>query len=1392
MKRYLVSLIILAALLAGPPVAAQFSFLGLKNSLVQFALEQISVPGELEITAEGVEDTDEGATDIVGLAIADSEGEWLRIDRLSLRWNASRILRGELEINRLAASGVDVRRAPAPGSAEVEVKEDAAIAQTDDDPFDWPRAPISVRVDELQFQDVQIADGLIAPQSLRFDADGAFRDEGDEQSLNLSVLRTDDIAGTILVDYLRDFAAETLTLTLQAEEAAGGLTGTLAGFPPDSASRIDFSGSGPLNDWALRFDAEAEEVVAIRGTAQLNAVARLAAKADFVLVPGQSLSPAVQRALAPEARLRVDVTEDENGVVRINEGSLSSTDVTLRADGFFDRAQALADINLVLDVDGRLSDLAEGVAFAALGFDGSVTGPVGDLNARGALTLDDLRTAPVDVGSAALNVDVQISEEIKAIVDGRASALRLDRIDSTLLGEAELNIDVLYAGDTVALNQLAITARPLSLTLNGDADLAAEAVTMRYALYAPDLAPIAAAYETDAAGGVSVEGRVSGPFAAPRLDGRVDLTALEFQGESYGQVALIHDAVLDADPSGSADLSADGSRFGPVTFRGDFALAEEVLALSDLTATGLGATIDGDVSVDLATTLADGTIALTAPDLSGFSAVTGQTVRGAANGNVVINSDNGAQNASVDLAISGIEAAGVALVEGDVKAQLNDVLGALSLDAAVRFEGLVAGGAEVASGTLDAVGDLAALTLNADVARIRSGDITLARAGLNADVTDVAADDPGISANLTLTDADLGAAQLGTTTITTSGRLSALALDLDTSGTLSNEDPLVASVSLNANLKDAIGATIDKLRVRLKEDDDAVLVALRQPLRISQSQGATTISDLDLALPGGALTGDATIYGTGIAGDLALDIADLRPLAKFASVPVERGALDMTAAFDTRPARAAATVVLNAPGFRFADVVADVGAVDLRSDIAWNGRVADVTATVSGPFGDPLRIAAGLPLRAGNGPVPTLPQSGELTGSIDWRGEISRFWALVPAPGHVLAGDTLVALRLGGTVGEPDIGGNISVSNGRYENLDVGTILMNLTVDTEISGTGAFVVNLDADDGAGRPVNADVIISDGTLDARIAADGATLVRRDDATASITLDIAARGALAAPDIAGTINIDKAEIRLIAANPPGIADLGDVRIKGEERPEPPPPFGEDIDLNIDITAPQDVFVRGRGLDTEWMIDLEVRGTAAVPRIKGLIEARRGTLDFLGRLFELDPGVVRFTNSRIIDPMLDIQLLRENDGIVGGIAVSGTGRDPQINFTSQPALPEEEVLPRVLFGSSKQSLSPTEALQLAIGVATLLDGSGGGIDSVRGAIGVDVLRIDGEGADTTVTVGSNVADGVFVGAKQPIGGGSASVQVEVEVFDNVTIDSEVGPDIGTSIGLNWKKDF
>ena len=56
----------------------------------------------------------------------------------------------------------------------------------------------------------------------------------------------------------------------------------------------------------------------------------------------------------------------------------------------------------------------------------------------------------------------------------------------------------------------------------------------------------------------------------------------------------------------------------------------------------------------------------------------------------------------------------------------------------------------------------------------------------------------------------------------------------------------------------------------------------------------------------------------------------------------------------------------------------------------------------------------------------------------------------------------------------------------------------------------------------------------------------------------------------------------------------------------------------------------------------------------------------------------------------------------------------------------------------------------------------------------------------------LGTSLAEGVYVGARQPVGGGSTRVTVEIEVFDNLLLEGATGGDEGPSVGLDWKKDF
>ena len=110
-------------------------------------------------------------------------------------------------------------------------------------------------------------------------------------------------------------------------------------------------------------------------------------------------------------------------------------------------------------------------------------------------------------------------------------------------------------------------------------------------------------------------------------------------------------------------------------------------------------------------------------------------------------------------------------------------------------------------------------------------------------------------------------------------------------------------------------------------------------------------------------------------------------------------------------------------------------------------------------------------------------------------------------------------------------------------------------------------------------------------------------------------------------------------------------------------------------------------------------------------------------------------RFVGEVPVDPRLDIVAEGDANGVSAKIAINGSALKPQIAFSSVPALPEEELLSRMLFGSSITQISAPEAVQLASALASFR--SGGGLDpinKVRNAIGLDRLRIISADASAT----------------------------------------------------------
>ncbi len=1591
-----------AATLVFTGARAQQSLFSVRSELVDLLLDQISTPGSFEVTVERVEEPSDEVTTLVGIAVSDGEGVWLTVERATLDWIPEALSLGQVAIRSLEIDGVTVTRPP---SAEAEAPELKPIEAEEEETglFDWPRAPLTVLLGSLSLTNVDIAEGVIGPP-IRFNLTGLALDRGDVQEAKIDITRIDDVAGTINFYMKRDFAADTFRLKLDAQEEAGGLVAALAGFPPDSASRLVLDADGPVTDWAATFTASADEVFAAEGKAILDAGTDFAVEADFAITPGPQLDPDARILIGEGARLDIKLAETEPGLFEVERGIITSPALSLDATGQLAVSRGASNLDVKLEALAPLSALLPGAEFERFAFDGAVKGPSWALEAAGRMELDGLATDPAD--AAALRLETRFSkvgERLRLRVSGTGTGMRLDRIGPDVIGPAQLTVDATLDGEELTLATASLASENLEFSANGAYHLGTEEGAFRAQLAAPDFAPVAAAYGETVTGAVSAD--LSTELAPDRLfaAGRVALTA--FTSTFADAQALQLTGTVEQTQAGLAfDLSGEGSglrldQIGPdilgrTTLAAKGSLAGDLLTLSSAALDSAGMTLSANGRYHLVTEDAALAAKLAAPDIAPIARAYGEAVAGRVDADLTVEKVERTTTAQGTVALGDFATDGIAARSLRIEGKATQTWDALTFDIASEGEGLVldeipadltraltltakgryedealtleraaldsallaatvAGRVDLGAGRLAAdytlrttdlarvagaygvalrgalqaegraEGPLAAPRLAGDLS-LRSaayedmsfGDVTLAH-----DVT--LSETPEGRLDLTTTDGPTGPSRIATAFRYAGDTLTLTGMDADALGlTLKGDasiglagDPTIdagldvsardlrpvgrfAGLSLagsatgrvdlshldgrqsaRANLR-ARGLNVDGTRIggadiRLSANDifgslaldgtvaateiavdeeitlSSANVALRGPLsglatrvtaegkrgdaplrleaagRVNAAGETTAIAlselvaslgedtirlnaparlgiggsvvrarGLDLSLPGdGTLTGDFALLGSHYSGDLVLTGLKLGALSRLADLPVQKGTLDARATFDTRRGQLDARV--EGRGLIFEGTRRAVGGMDIDLDATWANRQLDAAAEIRGNFGEPVRATLSAPLVPGRGGLPRVASGGSLDGRINWEGDIGDLWTLVPAYDHVLDGRATIDIAVTGTLRAPVVGGTLELRDGSYQNLTLGTILTDLELDTVLREDGGIGLELSASDGAKGTVTAtaDLAVTDaGTeLDVEANVARAVLVRRDDLSALISGDVAVKGPLTALDVTGALTIDTAELRLVDASAPSVVTLDGIVFKGDPEPEPSSGGDSTVTLDITITSPGRFFVRGRGLESEWQADLAITGDAAAPVVDGRIERLRGQLDFLGETFDLATGRVVFDTGSRIDPGINVVLEAQANGIVGQIIVEGRASDPELRFASTPSLPEDEVLPRLLFGTSKDALSGEQALQLAVGVATLLSGDRGPLDIARDTLGVDTLRLDGLGSESaSVTVGKTVAPGVYVGVKEGLGSEEGAVTVEVEVFEGITLDGEVGRGGGSSVGITFRKDF
>lgn len=444
--------------------------------------------------------------------------------------------------------------------------------------------------------------------------------------------------------------------------------------------------------------------------------------------------------------------------------------------------------------------------------------------------------------------------------------------------------------------------------------------------------------------------------------------------------------------------------------------------------------------------------------------------------------------------------------------------------------------------------------------------------------------------------------------------------------------------------------------------------------------------------------------------------------------------------------------------------------------------------------------------------TPTFKEPAPLKGKVSFSGRVGPAATFFLEDRHRVSGNVDLAMDIAGTLDEPQLIGRANFTNGQYESLQTGFTLKDISFLLEGKGNELILKNLSANMGPSKTLQGEGLLHLNIPNhfpywLKLRPDNLTLFQNDFANVSIKGAVSLEGDLQSAVLKGDITFSEVDISIPKKLPTILPELEVTYLDENGRPyiplvkveEKQTPSRYPITLDISAKSRGSLFLKGRGLDSEWRGSLQATGSVYEPIIHGVFKIKRGTFELAGKQMRITQGTLTL-NGTPQQASVSVQAEKQLDNVKVYASLKGPVKNPQLNLYSSPDLPRAEIVSLFLFNKHTANISAAEGLQLVQTLNTLsgAEGSTNIIGNIQRVVGIDRLNVDSTLVEETgerhylVHAGKYIFKGVLLSFNKCINSAHQSLGLEFGLIRNVKLEAELSADGQSMISLKWQYDY